>query len=42
MLLLDGIGDPSFGNGGYSFLKMPMKVSADSNEGLAKVKDQRA
>lgn len=42
MMLLDGIGDPSFGNGGYSFLKMPMKASSDQNDGLAKVKDQRA
>lgn len=26
MLLLEGVGDPSNGHGGYSFLKMPLKV----------------
>ena len=39
MLLLDGIGDPSNGHGGYSYLKMPMKVTSDSNESLTKMKD---
>ena len=39
MLLLDGVGDPSHGNGGYSFLKMPMKVSADGSDGLVSMKD---
>lgn len=29
MLLLDGIGDPSNGNGGFSYLKMPLKVQSD-------------
>lgn len=33
MMMLDGDGDPSYGNGGYSFLKMPLKISADSLEG---------
>jgi len=42
MLLLDGIGDPSHGHGGISFLKMPMKVSSDNTENLASLKDQRA
>ena len=28
--MLKGDGDPSYGNGGYSFLKMPLKISADS------------
>jgi hypothetical protein len=42
MLLLEGIGDPSHGHGGVSYLKMPMKVSADQNDGLASLKDQRA
>ena len=31
MLMLKGVGDPSNGNGGYSFLKMPLKISNDSN-----------
>ena len=39
MLLLDGIGDPSNGHGGYSYLKMPMKVTSDSNESQTKMKD---
>ena len=26
MLLLEGVGDPSNSHGGYSFLKMPLKV----------------
>jgi len=30
MMMLNGDGDPSFGNGGYSFIKMPLKISADS------------
>ena len=30
MMMLKGDGDPSYGNGGYSFLKMPLKISADS------------
>lgn len=33
MMMLDGPGDPSFGHGGYSFLKMPLKISADSLHG---------
>ena len=28
-----GDGDPSYGHGGYSFLKMPLKISADSLQG---------
>jgi hypothetical protein len=27
MMMLKGQGDPSFGYGGYSFLKMPLKIS---------------
>jgi len=30
MMLIDGAGDPSFGHGGYSFIKMPLKISGDS------------
>ena len=29
MMRLNGIGDPSKGKGGYSFLKQPLKVSQD-------------
>ena len=28
-MMLRGIGDPSNGNGGYSFLKLPLKVSSN-------------
>jgi len=38
MMMLKGDGDPSYGNGGYSFLKMPLKISADSLQGA---KDNR-
>ncbi len=31
--MLKGQGDPSFGRGGYSFLKMPLKISQDSLQG---------
>lgn len=27
MMMLEGIGDPSNGNGGYSYLKLPLKIS---------------
>lgn len=30
MLMIKGVGDPSNGHGGYSFLKMPLKMSHDS------------
>ena len=30
MMILHGIGDPSKGRGGYSFLKLPLKSSQDS------------
>lgn len=30
MMMLEKTGDPSFGQGGYSFLKMPLKISSDS------------
>lgn len=33
MMMLEGQGDPSYGYGGYSFLKMPLKISADSIQG---------
>lgn len=33
MMLIDGVGDPSFGYGGYSFIKMPLKTSGDSLQG---------
>ena len=33
MMMLEGQGDPSYGRGGYSFLKMPLKISADSLQG---------
>lgn len=29
-MLLEGIGDPSNGHGGYSYLKLPLKISQDS------------
>jgi hypothetical protein len=38
MMMLKGDGDPSFGHGGYSYLKMPLKISADSLQGA---KDNR-
>ncbi len=28
--MLEGIGDPSNGHGGYSYLKLPLKISQDS------------
>jgi len=33
MMLLNGAGDPSYGHGGYSFIKMPLKISGDSLQG---------
>ena len=36
MLLLEGVGDPSNGQGGYSFLKMPLKVQTDQCMAKAK------
>ena len=33
MMMLEGQGDPSYGHGGYSYLKMPLKISADSIQG---------
>jgi hypothetical protein len=30
MMILKGVGDPSRGHGGYSFLKLPLKASQDS------------
>jgi len=30
MMMLEKTGDPSFGKGGYSFIKMPLKISSDS------------
>jgi hypothetical protein len=30
MMMLEKNGDPSFGHGGYSYLKMPLKISSDS------------
>lgn len=30
MMMLEGIGDPSNGHGGYSYLKLPLKISQDS------------
>jgi len=39
MMLLEGIGDPTNGNGGLSFLKMPLKVK--SEECLNTAKDAR-
>jgi len=34
MLSIKGIGDPSFGQGGYSFLKMPVKTYNENNKSL--------
>ncbi len=39
MMLLEGVGDPTNGNGGLSFLKMPLKVK--SEECLNTAKDAR-
>jgi len=36
MMMLQGQGDPSYGHGGYSFLKMPLKISQDSLTGAKK------
>lgn len=33
MMMLKGPGDPSYGHGGYSFLKMPLKISSDTIAG---------
>jgi len=30
MMMLKGTGDPSNGHGGYSYLKLPLKISQDS------------
>lgn len=30
MMLIEGTGDPSFGNGGFSYIKMPLKIGNDS------------
>lgn len=40
MMLLEGLGDPTNGTGGYSFLKMPLKVQSD--QCLATAKSSRA
>ena len=40
MLLLEGVGDPSNGHGGYSYLKMPLKVQTD--QCMAKARASRA
>ena len=40
MMLLEGLGDPSNGTGGYSYLKMPLKVQSD--QCLVKAKSSRA
>ena len=39
MMLLEGVGDPSGGLGGISFLRMPLKVKTD--ECLNKAKEVR-
>lgn len=38
MLMIKGVGDPSNGNGGYSFLKMPLKISNDSLQDCMKIR----
>lgn len=38
MLMIKGVGDPSHGHGGYSFLKMPLKLSNDSNLDCMKIR----
>jgi transcription initiation factor TFIID subunit 1 len=38
MLMIKGVGDPSNGHGGYSFLKMPLKISNDSNLDCMKIR----
>jgi len=30
MMILHGVGDPSKGHGGYSYLKLPLKASQDT------------
>ncbi len=39
MMLLEGVGDPSFGHGGISYLRLPLKIS--SEECLSKAKQSR-
>lgn len=35
MMVLKDIGDPSNGHGGYSYLKLPLKMSQDTvNKGI--------
>ena len=38
MLMIKGVGDPSSGNGGYSFLKMPLKISNDSLQDCQRIR----
>jgi hypothetical protein len=38
MLMIKGVGDPSNGNGGYSFLKMPLKISNDSLQDCMRIR----
>lgn len=36
--MIKGVGDPSNGNGGFSFLKMPLKISSDSVIGSTEIR----
>ena len=38
MLMIRGVGDPSSNNGGFSFLKMPLKISNDSLKDSMKIR----
>ena len=38
MLMIRGVGDPSNENGGFSFLKMPLKISSDSVIGSTEIR----
>jgi hypothetical protein len=38
MLMIRGVGDPSNNNGGFSFLKMPLKISNDSLKDSMKIR----
>jgi hypothetical protein len=38
MLMIRGVGDPSNNHGGFSFLKMPLKISNDSLKDCMKIR----
>lgn len=40
MLMIDGLGDPSKENGGYSFLKLPLKISNDCYKDCVRIRQE--